>query len=325
MPNLIRPVGHRGGAGGQCTFPGWRRPARDMALPACAQQAAVAAPANAKPVEPSRFKDGVFQVGEAEMHLHCKGTGSPIVVFDSGSGMDGTVWGGVATDLAGMTRACAYDRMGLGYSSYGKKRPRTSQHMANELHALLQAAGQHPPYVLVAHSAGALNLRLFAGSHPSEVAAVVLIDAVGAGHYQRFMSLYPPQTLEMVKRNTQRIPDGWDFDTLQESLRQVAAAPTLGDTPLVVLSRGQPSVGELGVTLEQATQLYSAWTELQAELPKLSTNSAQITAPGSGHMMIWDANTLVVEGIKEAVRVAREGGRVDAAKLSTFAAPPVTP
>jgi pimeloyl-ACP methyl ester carboxylesterase len=289
-------------------------------LPGCTQQAAVA-PEEAKPAEKAPFRDGVFQVGEGELHLHCKGSGSPIVVFDSGSGMDGTVWGGVAADLAPLTRACAYDRMGLGYSSYGKKRPRTSQQMADELFALLQAAEQLPPYVLVAHSAAGLNVRLFAASHPREVAAMVLVDAVGPRHHERFMSLYPPHTSDMVRRNVQRIPDGWDLDTLLESMKQVARAPSLGDTPLVVLSRGQPSVGELGVTPEQASQLFMAWTELQAELPRLSTNSAQITAPSSGHMMIWEANALVVEGIKEAVRVAREGGRVDAARLATFASP----
>lgn len=295
------------------------------ALLGCAQQQATHAHQLAKPAEKAPFRDGVFQVGEGELHLHCKGTGSPIVVFDSGSGMDGTVWGGVAADLAQLTRACAYDRMGLGYSSYGKKRPRTSQQMADELHALLQAAEQPPPYVLVAHSAGGLNVRLFAASHPSDVAAMVLVDAATAGHYARFMSLYPPQTRELVKRRSQMIPDGWDFDTLLKSIDQVAAAPSLGDTPLLVLSRGQPSVDELGVAPELAAKLFAAWTELQAELPQLSTNSAQVTAAKSGHMLIWEANALVVEGIKEAVRVAREGGRLDAAKLATFASPPGTP
>lgn len=290
------------------------------ALQACTQQA-VAAPEVARPAEPPPFRDGVFPVGEGELHLHCKGAGSPTVVFESGSGMDGTVWGGVAAELAPLTRTCAYDRMGLGYSSYGKKRPRTSQQMADELFALLQAAALPPPYVLVAHSAGGLNARLFAASHPRDVAALVLVDAVGPRHHERFMALYPPQTRDMVRRNAQRIPDGWDSDTLLKSMEQVAAAPALGATPLVVLSRGQPSVAELGVTPELATQLFAAWSELQAELPKLSTNSAQITAPNSGHMMIWEANALVVEGIREAVRVARDGGRVDAAKLQTFATP----
>ena len=67
--------------------------------------------------------------------------------------------------------------------------------------------------------------------------------------------------------------------------------------------------------------MFAIWTELQAELPKLSTNSAHITAPKSGHMMLWDAYSLVAESILEAVRAAREGGRVDAARLAAFASP----
>jgi hypothetical protein len=296
-----------------------------LALGACTKPQPSSHPQEVKALENAAFEDGLVQVGGTKMHLHCTGKGSPIVVFDSGSGMDGTVWGGVAADIAPLTHACAYDRLGLGYSSYGKKRTRTSQQMADELYALLQAADQRPPYVLVAHSAGGLNLRLFAASHPRDVAAVVLIDAATAGHYSRFMSLFPPQTQEMVRQRAQMIPDGWDVDTLRQSTQQVAAAPPLGDTPLIVLSRGQPSVAELGVTPEQAQQLFAAWTELQAELPALSTNSAHLTAPNSGHMMIWDANSLVVESIKEAVRVARQGGRVDAAKLASFVSPPPGP
>lgn len=296
-----------------------------VGLSACAQQHAATATDGAKPRERSAVIDGVFPVGDSEMHLHCKGNGTPIVVFDSGSGNDGTVWGGVASDIAKRTRACAYDRLGLGYSSYGKKRARSSQQMADELYTLLQAAELSAPYVLVAHSAGAWNARLFAARHPSDVAALVLIDAAAAGHYSRYMSLLPPPTLEMIKMNMSRIPDGWDFDTLLQSLDQVAAAPPLGDTPLIVLSRGQAGPPELpGVTPELADQMFVVWTELQAGLPGLSTNSAHVTAPNSGHMMIWEANALVVAGIEEAVRVAREGGRVDAAKLATFASPPTS-
>lgn len=44
----------------------------------------------------------------------------------------------------------------------------------------------------------------------------------------------------------------------------------------------------------------------------------QRMAPRAG---TWEANALVVASIEEAVRVAREGGRLDLAKLATFAAP----
>jgi pimeloyl-ACP methyl ester carboxylesterase len=256
------------------------------------------------------------------MHVHCQGAGTPTVVFDSGSGNDGTVWGAIVADLSKVTRACAYDRMGLGYSSYGEKRTRTSQQMADELYDLLHAAHLPGPYVLVAHSSGAWNQRLFAASHSSEVAAMVLVEAATAGHYARYMSMLPPPALEMIENRMRIIPDGWDFASMLKSLDQVAAAPPLGDTPLIVLSRGQAGPPELpGVTPELATQMFAVWTELQAELPKLSTNSAHVTASRSGHMMIWDAYALVVESIQEAVRVTREGGKVDVARLAALASP----
>jgi len=125
-------------------------------------------------------------------------------------------------------------------------------------------------------SQAGINLRLFAASHPSAVAAMVLVYSVTAEHQTRFMSQYPPQSTEMVRRNSQRIPDGWDFETLQQSLQQLAAAPSLGATPLIVLSRGQPSVGELGVTPEKAAELFAAGPSCRQSCP-----SCPATAPTS--------------------------------------------
>ncbi len=45
------------------------------------------------------------------------------------------------------------------------------------------------------------------------------------------------------------------------------------------------------------------------------------SADGAARAGTWEANALVVASIEEAVRVAREGGRLDLAKLATFAAP----
>jgi pimeloyl-ACP methyl ester carboxylesterase len=297
-----------------------------MTLPACVQPQPRARPASADaPSQSSPLRDGVLSVNGQGMHLHCEGTDSPTVVFESGSGNDGTVWGGVVRDIAKLTRACSYDRVGLGYSDR-TKRTRTSREMADELYALLQAAELRPPYVLVAHSAGGWNARLFAASHAHDVAGVVLVDAATEAHHARFLSLLPPQALAQIEMQMRVIPDGWDFDSMLTSLEQVAAAPPLGDIPLVVLSRGQGGAPPLpGVTPELGSRMLAAWSELQAELPRLSTNSAHVTAPNSGHMMIWEANALVLAGIEEAVRVARHGGRIDAAKLAAVGSPPARP
>jgi pimeloyl-ACP methyl ester carboxylesterase len=49
--------------------------------------------------------------------------------------------------------------------------------VAKELHVLLTNAGISPPYVLVGHSLGGKNVRMFALEHPDEVAGMVLVDA----------------------------------------------------------------------------------------------------------------------------------------------------
>jgi pimeloyl-ACP methyl ester carboxylesterase len=49
--------------------------------------------------------------------------------------------------------------------------------MAGELHALLAAAGETSPYVLVGHSFGGFIIRVFNHEYPGEVAGMVLVDA----------------------------------------------------------------------------------------------------------------------------------------------------
>ena len=54
--------------------------------------------------------------------------------------------------------------------------PRTSTEIAKELHSLLQNAGEKPPYVMVGHSFGADNVRIYSGLYPNDVVGVVLVD-----------------------------------------------------------------------------------------------------------------------------------------------------
>src|SRR5256885_1550156 len=80
-----------------------------------------------------------------------------------------------ADAVAEFTRACSYDRAGYGFSDDGP-RPRTSRACVEELRALLRAAKVPAPYVLVGHSFGSHNVRLYAAMHPDEVAGIVLVD-----------------------------------------------------------------------------------------------------------------------------------------------------
>ena len=109
------------------------------------------------------------------MNIRCRGTGSPAVIFDAGLGDDTTSWALVQPSIAQTTRACSYDRAGLGFSD-GSPAPSTAANNAQDLHALLRAARVEPPYVLVGHSTAGMYARVFADRHAEEVSGMVLVE-----------------------------------------------------------------------------------------------------------------------------------------------------
>ena len=109
------------------------------------------------------------------LNLNCVGQGSPTVILDSGLGVPAAGWDLVMPDLAKFARVCSYDRAGYGWSSAGPM-PRTSEQVVKELHALLAASGEKGPFVLVGHSFGGYNVRVYTGKYPAEVAGLVLVD-----------------------------------------------------------------------------------------------------------------------------------------------------
>jgi pimeloyl-ACP methyl ester carboxylesterase len=114
--------------------------------------------------------------GNASLNIDCSGQGSPTVILDSGLGVPAVGWDFVQPSVAKFTRVCSYDRAGYGWSTAGPM-PRTSAEIVKELHALLAAAGEKPPYILVGHSFGGFNVRVYNGAYPGEVAGMVLVDA----------------------------------------------------------------------------------------------------------------------------------------------------
>src|SRR5215207_2765747 len=118
----------------------------------------------------------LVDVGGYRLHIQCVGTGSRTVVLDAGLGGSSLDWNLVQPALGRTTRVCAYDRAGMGWSDPGPQ-PRTPRQIADELHTLLTNAGIAGPYVLVGHSLGGKNVRLFALAYPEQVAGMVLVDA----------------------------------------------------------------------------------------------------------------------------------------------------
>lgn len=115
-------------------------------------------------------------IGGRSLNIFCSGQGSPVVILESGNGEPGYAWSEIQPEIASFTESCWFDRAGEGWSDPGPF-PRTSAATSTELHELLHRAGIPPPYVLVGHSLGGLNARVYDGMYPNDVAGAVLVDA----------------------------------------------------------------------------------------------------------------------------------------------------
>jgi len=82
----------------------------------------------------------LVDVGGYRLHFNCVGEGSPTVILESGLPGAVPVWGWVQPEVARLTRVCAYDRAGDGWSELGPE-PRDATRIADELHTLLTNAG----------------------------------------------------------------------------------------------------------------------------------------------------------------------------------------
>jgi pimeloyl-ACP methyl ester carboxylesterase len=131
------------------------------------------------------------------LYLYCEGSGGPVVVLDSGLGDDASSWRQVQDQIAAAakTRVCSYDRAGYGRSTGGPG-ARDTKTEAADIAQMLKVAKVAGPYVLVGHSMGSFNVRLFAYQHPKEVAGIVLVDP-SADNQQSVIAASAPSTLKM--------------------------------------------------------------------------------------------------------------------------------
>ncbi|MFL6676263.1 MAG: alpha/beta hydrolase [Massilia sp.] len=127
----------------------------------------------------------LVDIGGRRLNMYCSGAGSPTVVFDAYSGGSGWVWAKVQPEVAKQTRACVYDRAGLGFSD-PSNRPGNSENAVEDLHKLLVAAGIKPPYVMVGNSYGGLNVQLYTYRFPAEVSGLVLVEAGNENETARY-------------------------------------------------------------------------------------------------------------------------------------------
>jgi pimeloyl-ACP methyl ester carboxylesterase len=239
---------------------------------------------------------GLVDVGGYRLRLACFGAGSPVVVMDAGLNQTIPTWGHVPSSVATFTRACAYDRAGLGESDHGPV-PRTSRQIVGELHALLGNAGISGPYVLVGHSFGGQNVRLYASEYPGDVVGMVLVEASHEDQYVRFAALLSPNQREPYLQHEGGAND--EQVDMITSGAQVREARPLPGMPLIVLT------AQLA-TLPEDPLVAQTGYELQAQLARLVPNGKQVMVANSGHFIQLDQPQAVVDAIQEVVAAARK-------------------
>jgi pimeloyl-ACP methyl ester carboxylesterase len=195
--------------------------------------------------------------------------------------------------------------------------PRTPRQLADELHTLLTNAGIAGPYVLVGHSLAGKNARLFALTHPDQVAGMVLVDArseyvdantsptevqafqrgsaVQASQYRAARSLGLVRLIGASQWGTPAMPretrtEGMLLTTSQRGV-DATTAEGLERAADDVQLQAAPSLGDRPLIVLAAEQLMAQtpyWAEAQHWQATLSTNGRLIVAAGSEHYIHWD-------------------------------------
>jgi pimeloyl-ACP methyl ester carboxylesterase len=275
----------------------------------------------------------LVDIGGYRLHLYCVGEGGPTVILDyglSGSYLD---WYFVQPEIARFTRVCSWDRSGYGWSDRSPKIQIPSV-IATELHTLLKRAGKEPPFILVGHSLGAFDVRMYAHLYPEQVAGVVLVDGSHpdedptfswrAKFWLRFLQFTTPFGLPRWRRwctqGAEQIRvrkaafncqsrvfrahyEQWSV--FPESADEVRKLGSLGDLPLVVIAR-DPNAKHRPTSSSAPSEAEQRWQRHQEDMGHLSSNSTFMVAEGSGHSVPRDRPDVVIKAVRQVVEEIRK-------------------
>jgi pimeloyl-ACP methyl ester carboxylesterase len=248
---------------------------------------ATAQPSATRPTVRPPFTAIVSAAGVRQW-LSCAGPGPPTLVVVPGLAASAVSWTRVLPALRRIVRTCVYDRPGLGQSP-----PRPDTHavldaggLADELWALLHAAGEDGPYVMLGHSFGGLVARAFVAAHRRAVDGILLLESVTPGD----------PTLPRYWTEAGHAVD------LVASAAATGGGPPLGSTPLVVLSASEPDRDHLGgPPYGQPAWMTALWRTQQRDDVRLSTASVQVVAH-AGHVVQQDDPAAVAMAVRVLVR-----------------------
>ncbi|MEH7126047.1 alpha/beta hydrolase [Bacillus sp. JJ1773] len=238
-------------------------------------------------------KEMFVKISDCKLYAKLVGenNGKPTVIMDAGYGDFSKAWDSVIGDISMLTNVLIYDRAGLGKSETSSN-PRTSREMVKELKELLIEADIRPPYILVGHSFGGVNMRMYATKYHNEVCGLVLVDSTHEDYRERFL---PTMSLDFQQAyNKQFVYEG-NYDEFMESLKQLKESRLKLNVPLIVLSADEKA--------HYSKESQGLWNEMQREILEISSNGEFVIAENSAHYIQNDEPEVVVSAIKKLIEI----------------------
>src|SRR5436190_19623795 len=289
----------------------------------------------AQAAENGNFAGSVDIGGGRKMYLKCSGRGSPTAVLLGGLRASADDWDisdkskpTVFTGVAKFMRVCVCDRPGTPIGDKPSRsdpvpQPTTAKDAVADLHALLRAAGEAGPYVLVGHSYGGFIVRLYASTYPKEVSGLVLVDALTEGLQDAETHEQWPIQRKLIEgdmRESVALYPALERIDVDRSFKQIRAAPPLRSIPLVVLSADRPwgpqlpdmiAAGKVPADIppDFGYVTDAAHKMAQDRLAKLVPNRKHITNTNSGHEIHKEQPQIVISAIRDVVEAVRSGKR----------------
>jgi pimeloyl-ACP methyl ester carboxylesterase len=292
----------------------------------------------------------LIDVGGRRLHAYCTGSGRPTIVLEAGASSFAIDRALVQPLVARTNRVCSYDRAGYGWSDPVPASEK-EQEPVTDLHALLAAAGEPSPYLLVGQSMGSRFVRLYQHRYPREVVGIVLVDgehedglfnllngraiAISRMSDDEFRAANPPATgpIAVPQARLQpahlKLPSDlqpvrlwlesrlWEWVRTSATPEWIARAQQIDHTELVTLH--QIDTGDMHplqalplVVLTRGVNASPQWATLQADLARLSTNSRHTVVQDSDHEIHLFRPEIVVDAIADVAEAARTGSALRA-------------
>ena len=216
-----------------------------------------------------------------------------LVVFESGLGNDHTVWNAVASKINRDFDVLMYDRAGYGESENGPT-PRDIARLRGELESVINKFSNGRKVILIGHSLGGLIIRDYAIKNPLKTAALLFVDP-SHEFYNR-----PSQDQEDALFEASKNANGANFGgTLEarefiEDLQYTSTLPSLPNVPVIVLTSMQ-------VDANQSSSDKQIWYQAHELLKNDITDFTHITTTKSGHFIMIDEPSLIIDNFKSLI------------------------